>query len=220
MSIKSIKNQSHTPENGFTLVEIMLVMVIIGILTTLGVSQFRKYVITAHLEDAQGYMMAIAAKERLYHTKYGTYYAAIDEQDIEDTLGVDLRDASNFCFVVRTGTSSSDYISASANVGAVGDDDEAGFEVWAILRSEGGANDTVTVYPTISPSSVTCTTADQKNSATGWVDSDGDEIGGEGRVVVLRYPASVDGIETASRNNRTDFFLDWNNGFTITDALF
>lgn len=196
----------------------MVVMVILGLLASIGLPSLRLQILKGNLEEAKPYLMAIASKERIYFTQNGSYYANTDEQNLENTLGVDLKDAANFCFVVRTGTTQGSYISNTANTGAPNTTTESGFEVWAILRDDGGADSAVTVTPSTSPA-VTCTSADRKNSTEGWVNSDTGEVGSDGRVVVLRYPATVGGLDTSARNGRTGIFLDWINGITVTDAL-
>ncbi|MBF0285656.1 MAG: prepilin-type N-terminal cleavage/methylation domain-containing protein [Magnetococcales bacterium] len=190
---------------GFTLVELMVVMIIIGVLASLSIGPISSYILAGRLAQAKPYLMAIAAKERIYQTQRGVWKAAADEQDLVNDLGVSLKDAADFCFMVRTNAEG--FISSSANT--------TGFEVWAVLRNSGGANATVSVYD----SGASCTSADQKNDATGWVKADSDEKGGEGRVVVLRYPPPATDLDSTTRSGRADITLDWVDGISTTDAM-
>lgn len=188
---------------GFTLIELMVVMAVIAILAVLAFPQYRVQMIAGRLEEAKPYLLAISAAERVYFNRSGGYLAATDEQDIEDTLGVDLGDAANFCFIVVT----SNFITNSAS---------AEFEVWAVLRdSAATGNDSVSVED----SAVSCTAADEKRAATGWVQSSG-EIGGVGRVVVLRYPEPQDGADLTNLDtHRSAIVHDWVAGISSMDAL-
>ncbi|NGZ28311.1 MAG: hypothetical protein G8345_15640 [Magnetococcales bacterium] len=194
----------------------MLVVVLLGVLVSLAMPRLRMMLIEGRLEEVKPYLAAIAAKERIYKNRTGAYYtsASNDEQDLENTLGVELRDAADYCFVVRNGNNT--YISNSGNVGG-GDNGDAEFEVWAVLRRSGGANTDVAVQGGLG---VSCRTADEKNNASGWVVTETGEPGSEGRVVALRYPPPAMGLlDTTARNGRPGVYLDWVDGMTLTDVL-
>lgn len=189
---------------GFTLIELLVVMAVISILALLAVPQYRVQMIAGRLEEAKPFLLSVAAAERVRFNRAGAYLAATDEQDLEDTLGVDLKDAANFCFMVVT----NGFITNSAS---------AEFEVWAVLRnSSATGNDTVTVAGNVA----TCTAANEKRSSSGWVQDSG-EIGGAGRVVVLRYPAPTDGPDLSNLDTHRSAATvhDWVAGISTMDAL-
>ncbi|OHC76340.1 MAG: hypothetical protein A3H92_01480 [Rhodospirillales bacterium RIFCSPLOWO2_02_FULL_58_16] len=192
-------------QSGFTLIELLVVTAIIGILAALGLPYMQIYMLKGDLSQAQPYLMQIASKERIYKLRNGKFYISAGnlEQDLEDNLGVDLRDAGDFCFMVvceascTTGAgvaavTAADYVSA-----AKAGDPAIELEVWAVLRADSGA------------SVGSCTVADSKLPPQGWVQSGG--RGGEGRIVVMRYPSPGDGIDSAG--------YDWSGGASYSDAL-
>src|SRR5471032_452969 len=168
---------------GFTLIELMVVVTVIGILAAIAIPAYRGYVREAHLNEAKPYLLDIASKERSYKVRNGVYCCAggkLDETVLTSGLNVDLNSTGNFCFVVIcrdaslcASTNSTAFIAASQT-----GDPTVEFEVWAILR----ATSTTTVS---GPQSTTCTMSASKPTPTGWVAAANSALAGrEGRVVV------------------------------------
>jgi len=68
---------------GFTLVELAIVIVIIGVLAAFGVPRFRDSVERSKAAEAFGYLSAVRAAEERYHGRSGTYADAVTKLDIQ-----------------------------------------------------------------------------------------------------------------------------------------
>src|ERR1700712_793238 len=120
---------------GFTLIELMIVVTIIGILAAISIPTYRNYVRQAHLNEAKPYLLDIASKERSYKVRNGTYCCAagnMSEANLISGLNVDLNSTGNFCFIVIcrdatlcSSTNSTAFIAASQS-----GDPTTEFEVW------------------------------------------------------------------------------------------
>lgn len=208
--IKARNLSSRVRQSGFTLIELLVVTAIIGILAVLGLPYMHVYMLKGDLSQAQPYLMQIAAKERIYKLRSGRFYISVtnQEQELEDNLGVDLRDAGDFCFMVvckalcTNGTAAVTSVADYVSVIKTGDP-PIEFEVWAVLRAATAAS--------VTGPGGSCTIATSKLPPQGWVQADTSQRGGEGRIVVLRYPSPGDGIDGSG--------YDWSGGASYSNAL-
>lgn len=211
---------------GFTLIELMVVMVIVGILASIGANIYSGHMRQANVSRAIPYLQNIAAKQRIHYNRTGRYLASGSETEIQSRLGVTLNDAGDFCFMTfcaDSGTcgayasgASSPTSSTFGSLVAVPSGTPA-FQVIAVLRSGGSSDAAVSgAGQSCAVSLQTGSTTDYKASS-GWVGTAGAK-GGEGRVVVLTYPP-VNGTNTVSIGSHASFPLDWSDGITLSDAL-
>jgi type IV pilus assembly protein PilE len=59
--------------NGFTLVEMVIVILILGVLAAISIPSYREYVIRGHRRAAQAAMMEIATRQQQYFVANRTY---------------------------------------------------------------------------------------------------------------------------------------------------
>src|SRR5471032_2661175 len=88
---------------GFTLIELMVVVTVIGILAAVAIPIYRGYVREAHLNEAKPYLLDIASKQRSFKVRNGVYCCSggnMNETVLTNGLNVDLNSTGNFCFVV------------------------------------------------------------------------------------------------------------------------
>lgn len=66
-----------TGTRGFTLVELMIVVAIVGIIFAIALPSYGRYVLRAHRADGQGMLLDIAAREERFLAQNNTYTTII-----------------------------------------------------------------------------------------------------------------------------------------------
>ena len=70
---------ARTREDGFSLIELMLVVAIIGLLASIAGPNYRKFVYKSHRTEAYAALRAISQQQAGYYTEYGVYADSFDE---------------------------------------------------------------------------------------------------------------------------------------------
>ncbi len=77
-------------KSGFTLIELVVVLVIIGILSIVAVPMYRGYVSRAMAAEGRALLGSVAASEKIYYAEHGGYFV-VGNTGFDVTLDVDAR---------------------------------------------------------------------------------------------------------------------------------
>jgi len=81
-SLRRIPDRDRRRQGGFTLVELAIVIVIIGVLASFGVPRFRDAVERSKAGEAMSYLSSVRASQERYAAREGTYASDITDLDI------------------------------------------------------------------------------------------------------------------------------------------
>ena len=118
-------------QKGFTLVEIMMVVIIIGILAVLAIPRYQKYTLESKLSEVAVAVGEIKTGMEKYYNSHGNRYTDIPSSPgndyLERILRIDLGQQKNFEFQISQ--SKPDWVS------------ETGYFIYGKLTSDGQAED-------------------------------------------------------------------------------
>ncbi|WP_372518675.1 prepilin-type N-terminal cleavage/methylation domain-containing protein [Candidatus Ruminimicrobiellum ovillum] len=105
-------------KKGFTLVELVIVIVIVGILSIISVPIYRGYVEKAIMTEGKVLINAIGKAELAYHVKNDCFYST-GRVENDSVLDIDARGNKYFKEFNATSGSGSNYYGSSINASAV-----------------------------------------------------------------------------------------------------
>ena len=100
-------------KRGFTLIEILIVIVIIGILATIALPNFTRFVERAKADQAITYLRVIRTGERVYFANHSTYIVCANADDVKTNLGAEVTE-ENHTFDVAGNPTIADTFIATA----------------------------------------------------------------------------------------------------------
>jgi type IV pilus assembly protein PilE len=68
---------NHKPQSGFTLVELMVTVAIIGVLAAIGYPSYTRYIVKANRSAAQSFMLTVASQEERFLLDARTYFCSV-----------------------------------------------------------------------------------------------------------------------------------------------
>ena len=119
-------------EKGFTLIELMIVVVIIGILAALAIPRFMRATTKSKQSEARQVLKQIYSMQRAYRQEYNSYWgngtnASAAAQTGFSRIGVDIMSTARYSFTM---VAAANTFTCTATSGIL--DDDATVDTWTI----------------------------------------------------------------------------------------
>lgn len=112
-------NRLKRKNHGFSMTEIITVVIIMGMLAAAAVPGYRNYIRRMNLEEGKGILQAIYVAQKDYHLRNGNYSYESTRADINSALDIEIPDISQNGFTNLQTHDSSNIDCGLPSVGSV-----------------------------------------------------------------------------------------------------
>jgi prepilin-type N-terminal cleavage/methylation domain-containing protein len=132
----ALKKDRYKKETGFTLIELMIVLTIVGILAAMAIPRFMRTSTKTKQKEAQLLLKQIYTMERAYRQEYDTYYpgnggtVVVNPGGIITRLDVEIMLSALYSYAVTSDRTS--FTATAGSMGASGLDDDVTLDIWTI----------------------------------------------------------------------------------------
>ena len=102
---------------GFTLIELVIVIVIIGILSTISVPIYRNYVRRAMAAEGVTLVGSLVAAEKAFYAETRNYYSSAPNVGDDSVLGIDVRGNKYFTTYTVTAVAGPSFPATTSGIG-------------------------------------------------------------------------------------------------------
>lgn len=220
---RSLFNRAIKKDAGFTIIELVVVMVIIATMVSYAWTAYDNRIAEGRLQEAKAMIMAIEARQKIYYQQNGAFYgggssanpvgdggSGDDEYTIRTTIGVDLRESRNFCYELWAGQQGSFDPPSKLDTDLGASNTEFWFRVRAIIQTP----------KTVSACKGTnsATASDNMTLEPEWTKASGsDNMSEAGRYLIYEYPHRT----AAAYSNSEDTLVEkgWKSGYNALNIF-